>query len=241
MIAISSNFDEYIFDFRSFFRFTAKLYNNFTLPYVKDRSAVTFLSNYESDDVAAVQLGSNSTSLWAISPPDLGRLKDDLINNVTLTVRYKYSMSRKTFSEKMAETVDGDQKIDLSVEARTGLIAMLNHESNVKPVQLSFLFPKFLKVKNLGELKQVPQLLPMGPPEKLFRNLTLILYESGTDKWWEVLEDCSDDFYMKTLSHLPFADCKNASVMYTFSDKLFPPQLSWLTAGGYEINSTDFQ
>lgn len=210
------------------------MYNNFTLPYVKDRSAVTFLSNYESDDVAAVELGSNSTSLWSISPPDLARLKDDLINNVTLKVRYKYSISRETFSEKMAETVDGDQKIDLSPEARAGLIAMLNHESNVKRVQLPFLFPKILKVKNLGELKPVPQLFnwPSNLKEQYYRNLTLILYESGNDKWWEVLEECTDDFYQKTLSHLPFANCNNTSVMYTFSDKLFPPTLSWLTAGG---------
>lgn len=223
------------------FRFNAKLYHNFTLPYVKDRSAVTFLSNYESDDVAAVQFGSNSTSLWTISPPDLGRLKDDLINNVTLKVRYKYSVSRKTYSEKMAETVDGDRKIDLSPEARAGLIAMLSHEANVKRVQLPYLFPKFLKVKNLGELKPVPQLIeaPINPITNPtdefyynFRNLTLILYESGEEKWWEVLEDCNDDFYKKTLSQLPFADCNSASVLYTFSDKLFPARLSWLTGGG---------
>lgn len=221
-----------IYDFLLVLRFNPKLYNNFTLPYVKDRSAVTFLSNYESNDVAAVQLGSNSTSLWAISPPELERLKDDLINNVTLIVRYKYSVSRQTFSDKMAETVDGNQKFDLSQEARTGLIAMLNHQSNVKRVQLSFLFPKFLKVKNLGELKTVQQLYNSPNNDKYVRNLTLILYESGNDKWWEVLEDCSDDFYKKTLSQLPFADCNNTSVMYTFSDKLFPRTLSWLTAGG---------
>lgn len=134
----------------------------------------------------------------------------------------------------MAETADGDQMINLSPEARAGLIAMLNHESNVNRVQLAFLFPKFLKVKNLGGLKPVQQLFnsPSNPIEKYYRNLTLILYESGNDKWWEVLEDCSDPFYQKTLSQLPFADCNHTSVMYTFSDKLFPPTLSWLTAGG---------
>lgn len=141
----------------------------------------------------------------------------------------------------MAETVDGDRKIDLSPEARAGLIAMLNHEANVKRVQLPYLFPKFLKVKNLGELKPVPQLIEtpinpiVNPTDEFyynFRNLTLILYESGEEKWWEVLEDCDDDFYKKTLSQLPFADCNSASVLYTFSDKLFPARLSWLTGGG---------
>lgn len=207
------------------------------MPYIKDRAAVTFLSNYEPDDVAAIQLGSNSTSLWAISPPDLDRLKDDLINNVTLTVRYKYSVSRTSFSEKMAETVDGDRKIDLSPESRAGLIAMLNRDPNVKRIQLSFLFPKFLKVKNLGELKPAQQLYnwPTAVADeatKYYRNLTLILYANAEAKWWEVLEDCNDEFYKKTLSQLPYADCNSSSVVYTFSDKLFPATLSWLTAGG---------
>lgn len=186
--------------------------------------------------MAAIQLGSNSTSLWTISPPDFERLREDLEKNVTLKVRYKFSISRQTFSEKMAGTVEGDQKIDLAPEAREGLIKMLNHTHNStdKRVQLSFLFPKFLKVKNLGESKPAQQLYnwPGTPEGKYFRNLTLLLHESGDNKWWEVLEDTSDEFYNKTLSQLPKADGKENSVMYTFNDKLFPETLSWLTAGG---------
>lgn len=109
---------------------------------------MTFLSNYESDDVAAVVLGPNSTSLWIISPPDLERLKDDLINNVTLKVRYKYSVSRITYSEKMSGTIEGERSFDLLEEspARKELLGMLNHVSDGKRIQLPFLFPKFLKV-----------------------------------------------------------------------------------------------
>lgn len=49
--------------------------------YAKDRVALTFLSNFEADDVAAIILGPNSTALWIISPPDLDRLREDLINS----------------------------------------------------------------------------------------------------------------------------------------------------------------
>lgn len=84
-------------------------------------------------------------------------------------------------------------------------------------------------------MKPVPQLVPNTGDtiDHFYRNLTLILHENNEEKWWEVLEECSDEFYNQTLSKLPYADCKTSSVMYTFSDKLFPQTLSWLTAGGY--------
>lgn len=188
--------------------------------------------------MAAVQFGPNSTALWVISPPDLQRLKDDLAKNVTLKVRYKYSISRTTYSEKMSGTVEGERSFDILEDspARQGLITMLNQGNVTEPIELPFLFPKFLKVKNLGDLKPVPQLYSnysTGELDTSYRNLTLKLHGDGSaDKWWEVLEDCSDDFYSKVLGQLPYANCISNTVLYTFSDKLFPPTLSWLTAGG---------
>lgn len=134
--------------FNSFFRFSEQNYASFNRIYAKDRSALTFLSNYESNDVAAVVLGPNSTSLWIISPPDLERLKDDLANNVTLKVRYKYAISRVTYNEKMSGTVEGERSFDLLEDspARGELLSMLNHVAIGKRIQLPFLFPKFLKV-----------------------------------------------------------------------------------------------
>lgn len=90
------------------------------------------------------------------------------------------------------------------------------------------------QVKNSGDLKPAQQLIPNQNEieDYYYRNLTLILHENQEEKWWEVLEECSDDLYNKTFSRLPYADCKTSSVMYTFSDKLFPSTLSWLTAGG---------
>lgn len=91
-------------------------------------------------------------------------------------------------------------------------------------------------MKNSGDLKPATQLIPNPNDiqDLYYRNLTLFLHKkNGTDeKWWEVLEECNDELYEKTLSELPYADCKSSSVMYTFSDKLFPSTLSWLTAGG---------
>lgn len=74
---------------------------------------MTFLSNYEANDLAAVVLGPQSTSLWIISPPDLERLKDDLAKNVTLKIQYKYTVSRVTNTEKIAGTVSSERSFDL--------------------------------------------------------------------------------------------------------------------------------
>lgn len=89
-------------------------------------------------------------------------------------------------------------------------------------------------MKNLGDLRPVQQLFvsPVDDENHYYRNLTLVLHEMKEEKWWEVLEECNDDAYTQTYSRLPYADCKTSSVMYTFSDKLFPATLNWLTAGG---------
>lgn len=90
-------------------------------------------------------------------------------------------------------------------------------------------------MKNSGELKPAQQLMsnPKDINDYYYRNLTLILHGVGHEKWWEVLEECDDEFYNSTLSKLPPENkCGNGSIMYTFSDKLFPSTLSWLTAGG---------
>lgn len=131
-----------------YFRFDEQNYTKFSKAYVKDRSALTFLSNYEASDISAVILGPNSTSIWIISPPDLERLKDDLQNNVTLKVQYRYVISRLTNTEKIAGTIAAERAFDLKSDSpgRADLLNMLNHATNQKPTQLPFLFPKFLKV-----------------------------------------------------------------------------------------------
>lgn len=62
--------------------------------YKKDRVAQTFLSFYEHDDIAAVRLNGNSTMVWAISPPDLQRMIEDVNSTKPLVLRLQYIISR---------------------------------------------------------------------------------------------------------------------------------------------------
>lgn len=65
-----------------------------------------------------------------------------------------------------------------------------------------------------------------------YGNITLKLDEANDVQWWEVVEECNDSFYKDVLAKLPYADCKEDSVFYTFNDKLFPSSLSPYIGGG---------
>lgn len=72
---------------------------------------------------------------------------DCYITDVTLKVRYKYSVTRVTYSEKMAATISDEPSYVLKNDdpARIGLVSMLEG-NNTDRIELPYLFPKFLKV-----------------------------------------------------------------------------------------------
>lgn len=157
-----------------------------------------------------------------------------------MTCRFKYTVSRKSYSKDNPGEISEERIYNLEKNNpyRPLLASMLVNQTDGGFV-MTQLFPKFLKVKNAGALKPISQLVP-GLEEDadenlLFRNLTLNLFHTmGTmdTMWWEVKEVCNDSFYDKTLKHVPLADCANNMVTYLFNDKIFPPTLQWLTAGG---------
>lgn len=127
--------------------------------------------------------------------------------------------------------------LDAENQNRFQLASMLEGEQ-VEKITLPMLLPKFLKVKNNGDLKPIPQLMDAGDvsdDDASFRNVLVKFHQSksadGVENiWWEVKEDCSDN--SRILKNLPYADCDSNVILYTFNDKLFPSSLSWLTGGG---------
>ncbi|XP_055643566.1 piezo-type mechanosensitive ion channel component isoform X1 [Toxorhynchites rutilus septentrionalis] len=212
-------------------------WEKFISPYAKDKTALTFLSNYEPIDVAAVKLGANSTSIWNISPPDKARLLNDLNTTATLTCRFRYTVSRKSHSKENPGTVSEEKSYELTPNdpARPILVQMLATDTDIS-VQLPFMMPKFLKVKSSGTLKPIHQLIQAADTdesERNYRNITLRLFQTHTNNtiplfWWEVKENCSDG----TFINMPYADCASHLVMYMFNDKIFPSTISSIAAGG---------
>lgn len=109
---------------------------------------MALLSNYDSEDISAVSLNVDSTSLWNISPPNLQRLKDNLIGNKTLKFRFSYSVSRATHEQK-SDSVAASQVFSLKSDSlvRRKMIELIYYGNYSESIQLPFLFPKFLKVR----------------------------------------------------------------------------------------------
>lgn len=109
----------------------------------------SFISKYDEEDIAAISLDVNSTSLWTISPPSLRKFKDDLNKNATIKFRYSISVSRQT-NDKSSEIIETNQIFYLSEKdlARQEITKILNRNDQTQKVHLPYLFPKFLKVCN---------------------------------------------------------------------------------------------
>ncbi|XP_052864339.1 piezo-type mechanosensitive ion channel component [Anopheles cruzii] len=219
---------------------TEENWGNFTAPYGTERTALTFLSNYEPADIAAVKLGANSTTIWNISPPDRERLLNDLKSNVTLTCRFRYTISRVSHSKENPGIVSEERGFELGPgPARDSLVKMLTGDTE-EVVVLPNLMPKFLRVQNSGSVKPIHQLIKnvnSDSDDANYRHLKLRLLQTQVEntipmQWWESREDCSDTLYEKYLARLPYADCANYLVMYMFNDKIFPSTISSIAAGG---------
>lgn len=60
------------------FRFTHADYNQILNLYDKNKFAISFISNYEPADIAAVKLNTDSANIWSISPPDKKRMLEEV-------------------------------------------------------------------------------------------------------------------------------------------------------------------
>uniref|UniRef100_A0A336KKQ0 CSON012824 protein n=1 Tax=Culicoides sonorensis TaxID=179676 RepID=A0A336KKQ0_CULSO len=215
-------------------------WEHFLSPYNKDKSALTFLTSYEGADVAATELGSNSATIWNISPPDKDRLIEDINGTSIITVRFRYTISRITHSKEVPGVLSEEKQYDIKpedTEIRQGLSKMLNQSDTNVSVVFPFLFPKFVKVKT-SDMKTVHQLTTgayFDNDDISFRNISIKLYQNSVNgsiqTWWAVNEVTDDKFYIQTISQLPYAK-KDALVVYLFNDKIFPQTLSSVAAGG---------
>ncbi|XP_045471013.1 piezo-type mechanosensitive ion channel component isoform X4 [Harmonia axyridis] len=230
------------------FQLNKKQYDEMLDVYGSNKPALTFITNYEAYDVAAIKLSTDSANVWTISPPDRLRMIAEVNSNYSITVRMNYKVSHRTSKSEDSGILSNFVQVSIPPflangdrnPAREHLSEMLTTEKNTSlPVLLTEILPKFLKVTNNGVVKPVGNLMEhIGEEDNanLFRNATLILHHAITEgpqgDWWKFSEDCNDINSRRYLSKLPFSDdCKNI-VLYTFNDKIFPASLSIITGGG---------
>lgn len=88
---------------------------------------------------------------------------------------------------------------------------------------------------NSDDLKTVSHLVPKHLHDKEhdgFRDLSLELFRENGTVYWKLSEECDDIAYKGILSQLPFAECADNYVMYTFNDKKFSSTLALFIGGG---------
>lgn len=218
-------------------------WENLNRRYLKDRSAITFLSNYENIDVAAVKLGSNSSTIWNISPPDKDRLLKDLKDNKTLTTRFKYKVERQAASKESSGISEAEHSFDFvgNDTVGLGLIKLLENFNESVSVIMPSMLPKFLKVKNNGDMKPAHQLIKeadLDEDDANWRNLSLRMYETRQQTnsppivWWEATELCNEPYFKNVPDGMLYGDCHDHITVYMFCDKIFPSTISSIAAGG---------
>jgi piezo-type mechanosensitive ion channel component 1/2 len=122
-------------------------WSKFVAPYGKDKEAMGFLGVYEDIDVAAVRIGTNSSKLWNISPPDRLRFLHHLTEGYEITCRLSYTLHRKSFSKESPAEITETKDIQILKDdpARASLIKLLHNQTDTI-LHLPFMLPKFLKV-----------------------------------------------------------------------------------------------
>lgn len=221
----------------SIFSFTEAELNKFKSSYKNYKSSQTFLSNYEADDIAAVKLSVDSANIWSISPPDRKRMVAEINStNNKLKVRLEYKVSHRTSNPEDAGVIPDNVEIIIppNSEVRNNLLMMLEGQNVTSETLFKYILPKFLKVTNRGTAAPVDLLMLDKPDEeaKTYRNATLNLLRTGGQEWWQMHEVCNDINFNTFLIGIPYEDCANSIILYTFNDKIFPPTLNFLTGGG---------
>lgn len=129
------------------FRFSERDFDTLKRIYANNTDIQSIISKYDEEDIAAISLDVNSTSLWLMSPPSLRKLKSQLRENVTVKFRYSISVSRLTHEQSDVAVDNQVYFMHENDATRQELIKIILDGDHNQIATLPFLFPKFLKVR----------------------------------------------------------------------------------------------
>ncbi|XP_063239606.1 piezo-type mechanosensitive ion channel component-like [Bacillus rossius redtenbacheri] len=203
--------------------------------YVGNRQATAFLQNYDSDDVAVLNVPANSTAVWEASPVDQEQFRLTATNtNEELRFLVSWLVSRDSKEQSHTGKSKGMRFWTLRSDdsaSRRALVRLLSYDVST-PLLLTSMLPKFLEVTNQDTAYPVQYLMPGAESEEdTYRDLELRLYlDAATQQdWWEIREPNCSDPRPTLLQQLPDfrSDCWFLPV-YTFNEKMMPLSLSKL-------------
>jgi Piezo non-specific cation channel, R-Ras-binding domain len=143
-------------------QFTRTDWNTLMSIYDKNPTAKAFLEDFEPDDVVAINLVSDSSTMWSVSPPNAKQMIKEIKNGKLKSCRFEYRISRNSLLIAGLEEIKGEVEYKLDEEVRENLIAMLSSSAEAKPVLIPSIFPKLMLAKNKGNLEPISDLIPFG-------------------------------------------------------------------------------
>ncbi|CAF1085642.1 unnamed protein product [Adineta ricciae] len=220
----------------------ASIYSPNIEPAVED-TAYAFLRDFKPDDIYCVNLFATSVNLWEISQPIRDIVVDNLQQNITVPVRFSYTITRnppgEDDSEDIAAVVSGENTVEIKPEdqdIRKSLVEILingTEDSQIRPeFTISNLMPRFLHVKPKAKPENIESFRKVFLPE-YYANITMGLNRAksipnSTEIWWKMSENRTG--FKVTPSCL--ASSNNYLSMIFFNDKISPANISFLTRYG---------
>jgi len=131
--------------------------------YFKQDSASAFLRDFNTDDIQCINLFATSVDLWEISQPIRDIVVNNLRSNVTVPVRFSYTITRnppnQDNSGDIAAVVTGEHIINITpqnITIRNALIEILNGttESRTTTYDLEY-YLKYLIIISFLEILQL--------------------------------------------------------------------------------------
>lgn len=208
--------------------FTYEDYEDLTKEFEGELLAMQFISLYDVEDIVTARIEGSSGSLWSVSPPSREQMRLELQNGSSdITLHLSWIFQRDLSKGGTVENAYGKHSTDLApgTPQRLQLAQLLDGTRN-EPVQLSNLFPKFIRAAPDLEAEPVKQLLPHGVRSYLDVEVQLKQERRGSGRgehfveWWVLRQK---DAPPQEGNILP---------MIIFNDKVSPPSLGFLAGYG---------
>ncbi|ESO89782.1 hypothetical protein LOTGIDRAFT_124487, partial [Lottia gigantea] len=208
-------------------------YDQLQKRYIRNRDASAFLSNYEQEDISVTQLNGTSTALWGISPPSVSALITLLNSQDSMRVEFSLDFSRESTSGA-SELISHQFTRELDAKTKKQLLNILNDTAGNDKMNITELFPRYMRLSSKGRASDVPSLLEFGNG---YSNLSLVLLEddrlgnlSDFAQWWE-----ADEILLPNDMFNPSPDKQSSSsqlYLLTFNDRRAPAGFSIITGYG---------
>ncbi|XP_055955380.1 piezo-type mechanosensitive ion channel component 2 isoform X2 [Patella vulgata] len=220
-------------------------YNQLQKYYIRSRSsygglmesndASAFLSNYEREDITITKLKGTSTGLWGISPPSV----DELIQQLKTSggrIEFSLEFARESTSGA-SELISHQFSRDLDKKMTKDSLRILNNTVTGGTVNITKLFPRFMRLGSKGSATDVPSLL-YGDHGIEYSNVSLELNHdqdvgnlSDVIQWWKASELLRGTLFNPNVK-TKIATLSSDLSIITFNDRRAPAGFSIITGYG---------